>query len=248
MTNSINHEGVDFHFYTGERLPARDLVLKYHYSGRCHNNPILVGSLHLNGGLFGDKGEIVAACFFALSNNNTWSVKKVNVIELVRLVRKEDIKAPLSWLISKTIKALKRKGGYDIAISYADATQKHHGGIYQACSWNFHAYRKPGEDGLIIDGEFVPRRSVSTRFGTYAKGKLGAMFDEVKDDPGILAFAGEKETVKTIEWTEHIDQGKYLYWIPLNKKGKHIAIKELDFENNTYPKPEKESCQQGTKN
>ena len=74
------------------------------------------------------------------------------------------------------------------------------------------------------------------------------MFDEVKDDPGILAFAGEKEKVKTIEWTEHIDQGKYLYWIPLNKKGKHIAIKELDFENNTYPKPEKESCQQGTKN
>ena len=102
MTNSINHEGVDFHFYTGERLPARDLVLKYHYSGRCHNNPILVGSLHLNGGLFGDKGEIVAACFFALSNNNTWSVKKVNVIELVRLVRKESIKAPLSWLISKS--------------------------------------------------------------------------------------------------------------------------------------------------
>ena len=175
-------------------------------------------------------------------------MKKVNVIELVRLVRKESIKAPLSWLISKTIKALKRKGGYDIAISYADATQKHHGGIYQACSWNFHAYRKPGEDGLIIDGEFVPRRSVSTRFGTYAKGKLGAMFDEVKDDPGILAFAGEKEKVKTIEWTEHIDQGKYLYWIPLNKKGKHIAIKELDFENNVYPKPEKESCQQVTKN
>ena len=63
------------------------------------------------------------------------------------------------------------------------------------------------------------------------------LFDEVKDDPGILAFAGEVETVKKVEWKEHIDKGKYLYWIPLNKKGKHIATKELNFEMNPYPKP-----------
>ena len=62
--SSINHEGVNFHFCTGERKPARQLVLDYHYSGRCHNNPVMVGSLHLDGGLFGDNGEIVAACIF----------------------------------------------------------------------------------------------------------------------------------------------------------------------------------------
>jgi len=237
VINSINYNGIDFHFSIGERKSARDLILKYHYSGRCHNNPIMVGSLHLNGGLYGDKGEMVAACMFGLSNNNTWAVKKVYVIELVRLVRKEGIKAPLSWLISKTVKALKQKGGYDIAISYADATQEHHGGVYQACSWNFHTYRDPGEDGLVIDGVFVPRRSVSTRYGTYSKGKLGKMFDEVKNTPGVLAFCGEVETVESVKWTEHIDKGKYLYWISLNKKGKHIATKELGFHCNEYPKP-----------
>ena len=202
--NSINHEGVNFHFCTGERKPARQLVLDYHYSGRCHNNPVMVGSLHLDGGLFGDKGEIVAACIFGLSNNNTWAVKKVNVIELVRLVRKEGIKAPLSWLISKTIKALKHKGGYDIAISYADATQEHHGGIYQACSWNYHTYREPGEDGLIIDGEFVPRRSVSTRFGTYSKGKLSEMFDEVilSTDSELIAYTCQMEGVRILQRPE----------------------------------------------
>ena len=53
------------------------------------DGPDIISSCTLNA----DKGEIVAACIFGLSNNNTWAVKKVNVIELVRLVRKEGIKA-----------------------------------------------------------------------------------------------------------------------------------------------------------
>ena len=95
---------------------------------------------------------------------------------------------------------MKKLGRFDIAISYADATQDHHGGIYQACSWNFHTYRKPKEDGLIIDGKFVPKRSVSSRYGTYRRDKLGEMFDEVIEDPGVLKFAGEKPVIKKIEW------------------------------------------------
>ena len=171
MTASLEYEGNKFYFHIGERQAARALVLKYHYSGRCHENPTLVGSLHLGGGLYGDKGELVACCLFSQSNNNTWALKKVDLIELVRLCRKEEIQVPLSWLVSRTVKAIKQTNRFDIAISYADATQDHHGGIYQACSWNFHTYRKPKEDGLIIDGKFVPKRSVSSRYGTYRRDK-----------------------------------------------------------------------------
>jgi len=231
MTDCLEHEGNKFYFYIGERLAARELVLKYHYSGRCHENPTLVGSLHLEGGLYGDKGELVACCMFSQSNNNTWALKKVDLIELVRLCRKEEIRVPLSWLVSRTVKAIKQTGRFDIAISYADATQDHHGGIYQACSWNFHTYRKPKEDGLIIDGKFVPKRSVSSRYGTYRRDKLGEMFDEVKQE---TLYGTE---VKNIEWGSHVDKGKYMYWIPLNKKGKKIAKRVLNFECNEYPKP-----------
>ena len=165
MTDCLEYKGNTFYFHTGERQTARELVLKYHYSGRCHENPILVGSLHFGGGgLYGDKGELVATCMFSLSNNNTWSLKKVDLIELVRLCRKEEVQVPLSWLVSRTVKEVKKLGRFDIAISYADATQDHHGGIYQACSWNFHTYRTPKEDGLVIDGTFVPKRTVSTRY------------------------------------------------------------------------------------
>jgi hypothetical protein len=232
MTDCLDYKGNTFYFHTGERQTARELVLKYHYSGRCHENPILVGSLHFGGGgLYGDKGELVATCIFSLSNNNTWSLKKVDLIELVRLCRKEEVQVPLSWLVSRTVKEVKRLGRFDIAISYADATQDHHGGIYQACSWNFHTYRQPKEDGLIIDGKFVPKRSVSTRYGTYRRDKLGEMFDEVKQE---TLYGTE---VKTIEWGSHVDKGKYMYWIPLNKTGKKIAKRVLNFETNEYPKP-----------
>ncbi len=232
MTDCLEYKGNTFYFHTGEKQTARELVLKYHYSGRCHENPILVGSLHFGGGgLYGDKGELVATCIFSLSNNNTWSLKKVNLIELVRLCRKEEVQVPLSWLVSHTVKEVKRLRRFDIAISYADATQDHHGGIYQACSWNFHTYRQPKEDGLMIDGKFVPKRSVSTRYGTYRRDKLGEMFDEVKQE---TLYGTE---VKNIEWGSHVDKGKYMYWIPLNKTGKKIAKRVLNFESNEYPKP-----------
>ena len=232
MTDCLEYKGNTFYFHTGEKQTARELVLKYHYSGRCHENPILVGSLHFGGGgLYGDKGELVATCIFSQSNNNTWSLKKVNLIELVRLCRKEEVQVPLSWLVSNTVKEVKRLRRFDIAISYADATQDHHGGIYQACSWNFHTYRQPKEDGLMIDGKFVPKRSVSTRYGTYRRDKLGEMFDEVKQE---TLYGTE---VKNIEWGSHVDKGKYMYWIPLNKTGKKIAKRVLNFESNEYPKP-----------
>ena len=232
MTDCLEYKGNTFYFHIGERHAARELVLKYHYSGRCHENPILVGSLHFGGGgLYGDKGELVATCIFSLSNNNTWSLKKVNLIELVRLCRKEEVQVPLSWLVSHTVKELKKLRRFDIVISYADATQDHHGGIYQACSWNFHTYRQPKEDGLMIDGTFVPKRTVSTRYGTYRRDKLGEMFDEVKQE---TLYGTE---VKNIEWGSHVDKGKYMYWIPLNKTGKKIAKRVLNFESNEYPKP-----------
>ena len=97
MTDCLEYEGNKFYFHIGERQAARELVLKYHYSGRCHENPTLVGSLHLEGGLYGDKGELVACCLFSQSNNNTWALKKVDLIvsnpPYVLEIEKQNMKA-----------------------------------------------------------------------------------------------------------------------------------------------------------
>ena len=91
----------EYFFRTDHIEDARGLVKKYHYSARPPGSVICVGTLHLSGGLFGDCGETIAACFFS-SPPTRWSE---HVLELSRLVRKDDVNVNLSYLISKTVRA-----------------------------------------------------------------------------------------------------------------------------------------------
>lgn len=136
------------------------------------------------------------------------------VHELTRLVRTEHGSQNLVGLISESCKEA-RKQGVDLLVSYADYTQGHHGGVYQAASWNYHGMRKPRVDGFNINGVFVPNRSVSHKYGTQSVPKLR--------DMGL-----------TVE--KHYDLGKWLYWKPLSKTGKSNA-QLLGFQTNPYPKP-----------
>jgi hypothetical protein len=121
-------------------------------------------------------------------------------------------------LISRTVKELRKRPDCPaVAVSYADSTQGHHGGVYQAASWNYSCQRAASNDGLMVNGEFIPGRSCNARWGTRSMEKLGA------EHP---------------DWTIeiHWDLGKHLYWIPLTKDGKRVAA-ELGLEKNPYPKP-----------
>jgi len=199
-----------YFFAINQKKDAEYLVLKYHYSKRIPVNIILIGSLHKAGGLFGDCGEIIAACFFSIPQAK-WSE---SVIELIRLVRIDNIKLQLSGLISKCCKILKSKG-HDLIISYADETQEHKGYIYQACSWKYHG-KKISNDGLIIDNIFVPGRSCNAIYGTRSANKLKKQYPQLK----IVS---------------HYDKGKHLYWKALNKNGVKKA-ERLKLKNRKYPK------------
>lgn len=94
----------ELHFRTGRKDEAEELVINYHYSKRIPSNVVMIGSLHLDGGLFGGDGDIVAAAFWSIPPTR-WSEK---VIELSRLVRAKN-QVPLTMLISKSIKQLKKK-------------------------------------------------------------------------------------------------------------------------------------------
>ena len=84
--------GVTVHFHLNRYDEAWDPVTAYHYSGRVPSSVKCVGTWHEDGGLFGDEGRAVAACFFSLPPTR-WSEE---VWELSRLVRRENSSEPLT--------------------------------------------------------------------------------------------------------------------------------------------------------
>ena len=199
-----------YFFQIGQFRDAERLVTKYHYSHRMPSNIQVIGSMHQSGGLFGEMGPAIAACIFSIPPTR-WSCP---VIELSRLVR-SDVEILLTGLISRTLKEVSRSG-WHLAVSFADRTQGHHGGIYQAASWNYHGQRDKTMDGLIINGEFVPGRSCNSLYGTRSPQALKEMHPQWTIEP-------------------HYDEGKHLYWKPLSQKGKYYA-RTLLLESNPYPK------------
>jgi hypothetical protein len=198
------------HYHSNQNNDACALVKKHHYSRRPPSNVQLVVSLHLDGGLFGDHGECVAACFFSIPPTR-WSE---DVLELSRLVRTDE-KIPLTGLISFGLKTLRRKG-FDLVVSFADKTQGHHGGIYQAASWEYDGTRERSVDGLIINGRFVPGRSCNSIYGTRS-----------------ATLIKERHN---IDAENHWDEGKHLYWKPLGPRGRDKAAR-LGLTSIPYQKP-----------
>lgn len=207
-------------FQLGMIDDANSLVRRFHYSRRPPGNVQIVGTFHLDGGLLGDKGECVAAIYFSIPPTR-WSEK---VLELSRLVRSEKCDVPLSIIISRACKVLKQRNMIDLLVSFADSTQGHHGGIYQACSWNYDGKRDKRMDGCIVDGVFIPGRSCNSKFGTQSPDKLRGQL-KCKVEPNY-------------------DEGKHLYWRALNKSGIEKANR-LGLKSLPYPKPDNTSIREG---
>lgn len=184
-------------FRVGNDDDAKAMVLKHHYSRRWPANVQFVGSLHLPGGLFGNRGECVAAVCFSIPPTR-WSEP---VLELSRLVR-GDSRVPLSLLVGLSVRRL-RNTEWDLLVSFADQTQNHKGGVYRACNWNYSGMREPQMDGVIVNGEFVPGRSANSAWGTRSPSRL-------------LERHG-------IEAVPHFDHGKHLYWIATRESGNEKA-------------------------
>ena len=200
------------HFRSGNVSEANGLILQYHYSKRVPANVQFVGTFHFAGGLFGDYGEAVAAVCFSIPPAR-WSE---TVWELSRLVRADACKVPLTRLISLACKEV-LKNGQDLLLSFADAQQGHHGGVYQASGWNYDGQRDARMDGLTINGAFVPGRTCNSIYGTQSPDKLRAQKPNWTVEP-------------------HYDVGKHLYWRALNKSGEAKA-KRLELKRTSYPKP-----------
>jgi hypothetical protein len=174
----------------------------------------MVGTWHRDGGIFGDCGEIVAACCFSIPVAR----RKEKVLELTRLVRVPDCHVPLTGLIARTVKQIATRRLADLVVSFADTEQGHHGGIYQAASWRYAGRREARKDGVMVNGVFTPDRSLNSRYGTNAIAKLCKIIPHAELRP-------------------HFDEGKHLYWRALSKHGEAKA-KRLGLQSLPYPRPD----------
>ena len=182
------------------------MVLDHHYS---HLVPTAVV---YRAGLIDSAGDLAAVVMFSVPSTR-WGEP---VRELARLVRLPNHKPPLTSLIGKACKELRKRGLADLVVSFADSTQGHHGGVYQASSWSYHEMRKPQNDGFIVNGEFIHRRVCNHRYGTSSRRHLAHFF----------RFMG-------MTFEEHWDTGKHLYWRSLTHKGdmqaKSLGLKTMPY-------------------
>lgn len=197
------------------RDEARALVLEHHYSHkwptRC--NASLTVTWHSPGGLFGDRGPAVAAITFGYATG--W---KETTLELVRLVKLPGVDAPLTSLIGAAMREVRYQALDSLVVSYADPEEGHHGGIYQAGSWEYAGPAPYPSRVFYIDGERLHERQVSDLYGTSDKRKISDLLG--------ARFTGTR-----------ILSPKHLYWRALNRRGKAKA-KRLGLKSLPYPKPQ----------
>lgn len=188
---------------------VKELISRYHYSRRARSCPVYHAGLVASG--CGQVPTVVAGIVFTETTARSWSGK---AWELQRLVRHPDYRPPLTSLIGRSVRAIRRISGHPgVLVSYADATYGHHGGVYQAANWNYGGFRNPCMDGLVVDGLFVPGRSCNSRWGTRSPKKLAKKFPHLDIVP-------------------HYDEGKHLYWLRIGKD-------ELFLRTLPYPKPDR---------
>lgn len=202
---------MDFEFVPGLTKEVGSLLAKWHYSKCYHIGSKGVGILRHN-------TQIVGICALAHTISSKWGQAtglSIPILELSRLVGSPEYHTPLTPLISFTLRESYKKSGVALYCSYADMTHGHHGGVYQAGSWNYSGVRAPKQDGYLIEGRMVSNRAASAKFGTASRVKL-------------------IEAGMTIE--PHYDNGKLFYWRALTKAAAKAAT-DLGWSRVPYPKP-----------
>jgi hypothetical protein len=192
------------------------LVRDFHYSKRQPSSPIHAFALREAGGLFGDTGKPVAGVFYSqpVSRN-----LPQNALELSRLIRTNSYTGQLSQFFAWTLRWLKNNCDKEFALAYADSTQGHHGGIYQACNFKYVGAFESGHIGYNCpDGSFVHRRACNSRFG------VGGQSDMARIKP---------------DWVPVFGDPKHLYIFPLGMKWKKIA-NAYGWDDLPYPKPDRD--------
>lgn len=195
---------------------AKFACVNWHYSA-----VIPVGKLVKVGAW--EDGKFIGVVLFGRGANNNmlkpYGLKADQGCELVRIALKSH-KTPVSKIMAIAIKFLKKSNpNLRLIVSYADADQDHHGGIYQATNWVYTGLKNAGSMGaFIINGKKTHPKSVHSK--------------------------GVKQSIESVR--KHLDpnaeifytKGKHCYLMPLDDNTRNKVL----FLSKPYPKRTKEQA------
>ena len=187
---------------------TKDLILNVHYAKR-------MPSISYAYGLFED-GNLVGLVSYGVPASPRvceglcGKEHSKKVLELNRLVLRNNKKNEASILVSKSLKLLPKPS---IVISYADTSQNHVGYIYQATNFIYLGLSAKAKDRVFVNGE-------KSKHGRHM---ISTDIEDIKE-----------KTVLVDRPRKH----RYLH-IMANKRDKKELLKQLKYEIKPYPKGEK---------
>ncbi len=159
--------GVKLHVDFCDTDAARFACKRWHYSGVAS---IAGGAVRF--GVWEDDRFIGCVLYAKGANKDLfkpYGIKKSEGLELTRIALCRDHSAPVSRIISITLKLIRKHWpGIKLIVSFADTEQGHHGGIYQGSNF-YYLGLSIAADEYIVAGKRYHGRSYRSRFGTGAK-------------------------------------------------------------------------------
>jgi len=139
----------------GTHEAAKYAVENWHYSKVLPAGAMIVVSAY-------EHGKFIGAIIFSRGASPTlgtaYGLDQDMVCELTRVaLRKHE--SSVSRIMSIAIKFLKKRApGLRLIVSFADPSEGHHGGIYQACGWSYIG-DSPEKPKYLIGGRWVHERT-----------------------------------------------------------------------------------------
>jgi len=129
--------GCDYEVRACSLLEAQDLVREYHYAKGGSNTACYTHGLYRLA-----DGELIGIVWWlpptrvACESVDKEQWKKV--LSLTRMVMRPGApKNSCSFLLSRSVKAIKKEGRFVALVTYADESQGHTGGVYAASGWTY---------------------------------------------------------------------------------------------------------------
>jgi hypothetical protein len=176
------------------------LLVRYHYLKGRVADPMFVF------GWYDARDTLRAVVFYAAPANRYF---QKGAVELARLARDDELRQPLSSFVAESLRWLKTNTKLLYCLSYADTGEGHHGGIYQALSFDYvraspgHGYWKHANTGERCSSRSFDQRAPEAKIG----------------------------------WKRAQGTLKYLYVRPLAEKRKHLLAR-FNWTPMPYPKPD----------
>ena len=161
---------------------TKDWILNIHYAKRMPSISFAYGLYHYD--------EMVGMVSYgtpaspSLCKGICGEEHKHNVIELNRLVLKDNLPNQASFLVSRSLKLLPKP---KVVVSYADTAQDHAGIIYQACNF-------------LFTGTTKARTDIAGKDGRHSRHHLGDRQNRINRSAKhrYVYFIGSKKDKKTL--------------------------------------------------